>query len=78
MSEVLDLTIDLISRNSVTPEDAGCQDLIAERLSQVGCQVQRLDFDNVKNIFIPGSRSLRQIRAAIRRRKSIRINMFGN
>ena len=52
MSEVLDLTIGLISRNSVTPEDAGCQDLIAERLSRAGCQVQRLDFDNVKNIFI--------------------------
>ena len=52
MSAVLDLTLDLISRNSVTPEDAGCQDLIAERLSRAGCQVQRLDFDNVKNIFI--------------------------
>jgi succinyl-diaminopimelate desuccinylase len=52
MSAVLNLTIDLISRNSVTPEDAGCQDLIAERLSQAGCQVQRLDFEKVKNIFI--------------------------
>jgi succinyl-diaminopimelate desuccinylase len=52
MSAVLDLTLDLISRNSVTPEDNGCQDLIAERLVQSGCIVQRLDFENIKNIFI--------------------------
>ena len=44
MSAVLDLTLDLISRNSVTPDDVGCQDLIAERLVQLGCNVQRLDF----------------------------------
>lgn len=52
MSAVLDLTLDLISRNSVTPEDKGCQDLIAERLTQSGCSVQRLNFENVDNIFI--------------------------
>lgn len=52
MSAVLDLTLDLISRNSVTPDDVGCQDLIAERLVQLGCNVQRLDFENIKNVFI--------------------------
>ena len=52
MSAVLELTLDLMARNSVTPEDVGCQDVIAERLSKLGCSVQRLDFENVKNIFI--------------------------
>jgi len=51
MSAVLDLTLDLIARESVTPEDAGCQDLIAERLGKAGCTVQRLDFGNVRNVF---------------------------
>ncbi|HWR95347.1 MAG TPA: succinyl-diaminopimelate desuccinylase, partial [Arenimonas sp.] len=52
MSAVLDLTLDLIARESVTPEDAGCQDVIAERLAKAGCTVQRLDFGKVKNIFV--------------------------
>ena len=52
MSAVLDLTLDLIARQSVTPDDAGCQDLIAERLGKAGCAVQRLDFGDVKNIFV--------------------------
>lgn len=56
MSAVLDLTLDLIARESVTPEDAGCQDLIAERLGKAGCTVQRLDFGNVKNIFVSHGR----------------------
>ena len=32
MSETLALLEDLIRRESVTPEDAGCQDLLAARL----------------------------------------------
>jgi succinyl-diaminopimelate desuccinylase len=52
MSAVLDLTLDLIARDSVTPNDAGCQELISERLQKVGCTVQRLDFGVVKNSFI--------------------------
>lgn len=52
MSAVLDLTLDLIARNSVTPNDAGCQDVIVERLQNAGCEAQRLDFGAVKNIFI--------------------------
>jgi succinyl-diaminopimelate desuccinylase len=52
MSAVLDLTLDLIARESVTPDDAGCQDLIAERLGKAGCAVQRLDFGNVRNVFV--------------------------
>jgi len=52
MSAVLDLTLDLIARQSVTPDDAGCQDLIAERLAKAGCTVQRLDFGDVRNVFV--------------------------
>ena len=52
MSAVLDLTLHLISRNSVTPDDVGCQDLIAERLALSACSVQQLDFENIKNVFI--------------------------
>jgi len=36
MSDVLQLTIDLIARTSVTPDDAGCQRLIGERLQRAG------------------------------------------
>ncbi|MEY2866216.1 MAG: succinyl-diaminopimelate desuccinylase [Pseudomonadota bacterium] len=52
MSAVLELTRALISRPSVTPEDAGCQMLIAERLAKAGCSIQSMDFRAVKNVFI--------------------------
>jgi succinyl-diaminopimelate desuccinylase len=32
MSATLELTQDLISRNSVTPADAGCQEVMGKRL----------------------------------------------
>ena len=32
MSDVVELSSELIRRHSVTPDDAGCQALIAERL----------------------------------------------
>lgn len=36
MTPTLSLSIDLLSRASVTPQDAGCQDVIAERLAPLG------------------------------------------
>ena len=36
MSKVLDLTKELISRKSLTPNDAGCQNIVAERLKNIG------------------------------------------
>ena len=36
MSDVLELTCELVRRASVTPEDAGCQELIAARLKNTG------------------------------------------
>ena len=47
MSEVLDLTCDLISRPSVTPDDAGCQMLLAGRLQRAGFTCEHLRFGAV-------------------------------
>lgn len=51
MSEVFDLTCELISRASVTPDDAGCQDLIAARLEAAGFHCERLRFGAVDNLW---------------------------
>ena len=51
MSAVLDLTRALITRKSVTPDDAGCQQLIAERLKNVGCTIEHLRFGSVENLW---------------------------
>ena len=51
MSAVLDLALELISRASVTPEDAGCQDLIAACLEVAGFKVTRLQFGEVHNLW---------------------------
>lgn len=51
MTPVLELAIDLIRRRSVTPDDAGCQSLIAERLERVGFRVEHVRFGNVDNLW---------------------------
>lgn len=51
MSEVLELACDLISRRSVTPDDAGCQALIAERLRCAGFACESLRFGQVDNLW---------------------------
>jgi len=51
MSETLDLAIDLISRDSTTPEDAGCQDLMIARLEAIGFKAERMRFDDVDNFW---------------------------
>lgn len=52
MSTTLDLLIDLIARESVTPIDAGCQDVIADRLVPLGFIEERLDFADTQNIWL--------------------------
>ena len=44
MSEVLDLTCALVERPSVTPDDAGCQALIAARLAPLGFRAESIAF----------------------------------
>ena len=51
MSDVLQLTCDLISRPSVTPDDAGCQQLIADRLRGAGFKLESLRFGDVDNLW---------------------------
>lgn len=43
MSTTLALLEALIARPSVTPDDAGCQQLIAERLAPLGFELERMD-----------------------------------
>ncbi|WP_086480902.1 succinyl-diaminopimelate desuccinylase [Oceanospirillum sanctuarii] len=51
LSPTLQLAFDLISRHSVTPEDAGCQELMIERLEAIGFKIERLRFGNVDNFW---------------------------
>ena len=51
MSAVVDLTCDLIRRRSITPDDAGCQELIARRLTNAGFHCEHLRFGDVDNLF---------------------------
>ena len=50
-SPTLALAKDLISRRSVTPEDAGCQELMIERLEAIGFKIERLRFEDVDNFW---------------------------
>ncbi|WP_461536196.1 succinyl-diaminopimelate desuccinylase [Spongorhabdus nitratireducens] len=52
LSETLALAFDLISRQSVTPVDAGCQELMISRLEPLGFKVERLRFGEVDNIWL--------------------------
>ncbi|MBB1472091.1 succinyl-diaminopimelate desuccinylase [Luteimonas sp. MC1782] len=51
MSEVLALTKELVMRASVTPDDAGCQVLLAERLARAGFGCEPLRFGAVDNLW---------------------------
>lgn len=51
MSATCDLAMDLIRRPSVTPEDLGCQDLLAERLAALGFRIEPLPFGSVANLW---------------------------
>lgn len=45
------LTKELIRRQSITPEDDGCQPLMAERLSSIGFTCESLPAENVLNLW---------------------------
>jgi len=48
---VIELTRALVTRPSVTPNDAGCLGLIGERLAAIGFTLERLDRDGVSNLW---------------------------
>tara|TARA_B100001123_G_scaffold153792_1_gene178135 strand:+ start:5345 stop:6472 length:1128 start_codon:yes stop_codon:yes gene_type:complete len=52
MSSTLDFARDLIRQPSVTPDDAGCQDLIAEALQPAGFKSEFLTFGEVRNVWL--------------------------
>ncbi|MDG4548807.1 MAG: succinyl-diaminopimelate desuccinylase [Candidatus Contendobacter sp.] len=47
----LNLALDLLRRPSVTPEDAGCQEVLIARLETLGFRVERLRFGAVDNFW---------------------------
>lgn len=51
MSDVVALACDLITRQSVTPQDAGCQALISERLQGAGFDCEHLRLGQVDNLW---------------------------
>ena len=51
MSKTLELTKELISKKSITPHDAGCQSLLANRLKNVGFNIEHLKFGDVDNLW---------------------------
>jgi succinyl-diaminopimelate desuccinylase len=52
MSAALDLARLLIARPSVTPDDAGCQELIAGRLQRAGFRAERFDRNGTRNLWL--------------------------
>lgn len=48
---VFDLTCELIRRESITPDDAGCQQLIADRLDPLGFVIEDMPFGDVSNLW---------------------------
>lgn len=52
MTATLELTEDLIRCRSVTPDDAGCMDLIVRRLEPLGFTAEWLNFGDTRNIWL--------------------------
>jgi succinyl-diaminopimelate desuccinylase len=50
-SPTLELAIDLIRRQSVTPDDAGCQELMMSRLAPLGFTGENLRFGDTDNLW---------------------------
>ena len=51
MSPTLDLARELIQRPSVTPDDQGCQSLLAARLQAIGFRIEQLRYGDVDNLW---------------------------
>jgi succinyl-diaminopimelate desuccinylase len=51
MSKTLELAKNLIGRRSLTPDDAGCQEILIERLENLGFSIERMRFGNVDNFW---------------------------
>jgi len=49
--ETLNLLKQLIACPSITPKDAGCQDILAQRLQAAGFHIERLPFSDTYNLW---------------------------
>ncbi len=49
--DTLDLALELLRRKSLTPDDAGCQDVIAARLEALGFHIERHRHQGVDNLW---------------------------
>ena len=47
----IDLLCELVRRRSVTPDDAGCQELLSERLTALGFVCETMQFNDVTNLW---------------------------
>lgn len=47
----LELAQALIARRSMTPDDAGCQEILMNRLEKLGFRIERMRFGNVDNLW---------------------------
>jgi len=52
MSATLELACTLIEKESVTPHDAGCQRLLAERMEKLGFESEWFQFGEVSNVLL--------------------------
>ncbi len=51
MSNTLDLAQELLARPSITPNDEGCQEIIAKRLKAIGFEIAHFPVNDVKNLW---------------------------
>lgn len=51
MTDTLKLARELIARRSLTPDDAGCQEILISRLASLGFVIERMRFGNVDNFW---------------------------
>lgn len=51
MSDTFELCCELISRPSVSPDDQGCQELLAARLEKIGFTIEHMSFGKVSNLW---------------------------
>ena len=49
--KVVSLAQDLICRPSISPNDEGCQQMIAERLEKLGFQIEWMPFNDTLNLW---------------------------
>jgi succinyl-diaminopimelate desuccinylase len=52
MTDALALTQELIRRKSITPDDAGCMDIVAARLAPLGFRAEWLNFGATRNLWL--------------------------